>query len=207
MNAPEVIVVRTGVANIASVTAALTRLGAAPVLSDDPDEVQSAERVLLPGVGAFAAAMARLRKRDLDRALTRRIESDRPTLAICLGMQLLCAASEESPDERGLSIIDQVVTRFPRGARVPHFGWNTVSPDPRARLITPGCAYFANSYRLLIPPDGWTVATTDHAGEFISAIERGPVLACQFHPELSGDWGLDLMRRWLECSAVEAAPC
>jgi glutamine amidotransferase len=77
-------------------------------------------------------------------------------------------------------------------------GWNRVEPEKGCALLEPGYAYFANSFRLEQPPGGWSSARTEHAGPFISAFERGAVMACQFHPELSGRWGLDLLRRWLE---------
>jgi imidazoleglycerol phosphate synthase glutamine amidotransferase subunit HisH len=87
--------------------------------------------------------------------------------------------------------------RFPDTVRVPQLGWNRVQPDDDCRLLLPGWAYFANSYRLTGRTDGWSCAFTDHGGPFVSAVERGPVLACQFHPELSGHWGLSLVARWL----------
>jgi imidazole glycerol phosphate synthase glutamine amidotransferase subunit len=119
-------------------------------------------------------------------------------------MQLLCRESEESPGARGLDIVDSAVTRFGDEVRVPQLGWNQVEPAPGSRFVEPGWAYFANSYRIDRVPDGWVGATTDYGGGFVSALERGDVLACQFHPELSGPWGARLISRWLE-TAKEAA--
>jgi imidazole glycerol phosphate synthase glutamine amidotransferase subunit len=206
----EVIVVRTGVANTASITAALERAGAAPRLSRDAREVVDAEMVVLPGVGAFGAAMNEIRRTGLDCAIIERVALDRPLLAICLGLQVLCASSEESPGTRGLGIIPAGATRLQPGpgVRVPHLGWNSVKPGPGFTLARAGMAYFANSYKLDQVPKGWTECTSDYGRVFIAALQRGSLLACQFHPELSGAWGAALIRRWVQAAtAEEGAPC
>lgn len=192
-------VVRTGTANLASVLAAFRRLGAEPVITSDPHVVRSAEHVVLPGVGAFGAAMTELHQAGLVDSIRERLQSGRRTLTVCLGLQLLASHSDETPGVTGLSVFNTTVTRFPDTVRVPQLGWNEVSPDPGCRLLTPGHAYYANSYRLTDVPEGWHGAWSEHGGRFVGAIERGQVLACQFHPELSGAWGLDLLRRWLAC--------
>lgn len=193
----DVAIVATGVANLASVAAAFRRLGAAPQVVDDPDAVRGARAVVLPGVGAFGAGATALRQRGLDDALRARIEAGQPTLAICLGMQLLAAASEESPGAPGLGVFAQVLQRFPAGVRTPQFGWNEIRPDPACELLAPGHVYFANSYRLTAAPDGWRAAWAEHGGEFVAALERDRLLACQFHPELSGELGAAILGRWL----------
>ncbi|GDX79108.1 imidazole glycerol phosphate synthase subunit HisH [Deltaproteobacteria bacterium] len=190
-------VVRTGVANLASVLAALERAGAEPVLASDADEIGAADRLVLPGVGAFGAAMGELRRLGIVEALQQRIRAARPTLTVCLGLQLLAASSEESPGEAGLGVVDAAVTRFQGEVRVPQMGWNDVQPEPGARWVRPGFAWFANTFKLDRIPAGWTGAMADHGGSFVAAIERGEVLACQFHPELSGAWGAELLRRWV----------
>ncbi len=205
--APNVAVVQTGVANLASVAAGLRRAGAEPEIVDDVASVESAKRLVLPGVGAFAAAMERLRELGLDGPLVRRVREGRPTLVICLGLQLLTEASEESPGVAGLGVIPGRITRFPTHVRVPQLGWNAVHANSDARWLRSGYAYFANSYRLVEAPTGWSVAFADHGGRFVAALERGSVLACQFHPELSGPWGVSLLRRWLAASKTEVAPC
>ena len=98
---------------------------------------------------------------------------------------------------RGLAAIPGRARRFPEAVRVPQFGWNQVEPGPGCRLLEPGYAYFANSYRVLEAP-GCRVATAEHGGRFVAALEQGRVLACQFHPELSGAYGQELIARWLE---------
>ena len=192
-----VVVVRTGTANLASVLAGIRRVGGEPVLSEDPADVRSADYAVLPGVGALGAAMEGLRG-GLDEALRERVREGRPLLAICLGLQLLLEGSEESPGVPGLGAVPGHARRFTGPMKVPHLGWNRVDPAPGCRLLDAGHAYFAHSYYLAQPPTGWAAALTEHGGPYVSAFERGGVLACQFHPELSGRWGIALMKRWLE---------
>jgi len=197
VSAREVVVVPTGTANLASVRAALARLGARSRLAEDAAMIEDATHVVLPGVGSFGAAMAGLREARLDAAIAARVRSGRPTLAMCVGLQVLFEASDENPDASGLAAIPGRVGRFADSVRVPQFGWNRVVPGPRCRLVQPGYAYFANSYRVLEAP-GCAIATAAHGGRFVAALERGDVLACQFHPELSGAYGHELIGRWLD---------
>lgn len=194
----QVAIIETGVANIASVRAALTRLGVTHYGVQTPEAIAAADRLVLPGVGAFAAGMSRLVELELVEALRARVAADRPTLAICLGLQLLCRGSDESPGVEGLGIIPAHVGRFGDHVRVPQLGWNHIRPSAGCRLLEAGHVYFANSYRLDALPDGWEGAVADHGGEFVAAVERGAVLACQFHPELSGAFGAALLARWLD---------
>lgn len=198
MSSRVVTIIATGVANTASVAAALRRCGASVEITDDAAQVARSTRLVLPGVGSFAAGIASLRERGLDQTIRERVREQMPLLAICLGLQLLCRASDESPGVEGLAVIDDDIRRFPDSVRVPQFGWNRVEISDACRLVQPGHAYFANSYRLARPPAGWASATADHGGAFVAAFERGSILACQFHPELSGAWGLALLSRWLE---------
>ncbi len=198
----DVVVISTGTANTASVVAALERTGCRVELSRDPNTAATAGRLVLPGVGSFAPVASGLAELGLTAPLRERIADGRPTLAICLGLQLLATASEEDPDVPGLGLVPATVTRFATGLRVPHMGWNRVRADAGCRLLEDGAAYFANSYKLDDVPDGWLAATAEHGGGFVAAMERRAVLACQFHPELSGPWGQALLERWLE-----AAPC
>lgn len=196
-----VTIVRTGVANLASVVAAFERLGARTHITHDPAEVAAAEHVMLPGVGAFGAGMGALAAHDLGRALSERIAADRPTVAICLGLQLLCQHSEETPGIAGLGVVPAAITRFDDShVKVPQLGWNRVEVPAGARYLEPGHAYFANSFRIADGATlaGFAVATADYDGPFVAALERGRLLACQFHPELSGPWGSALLQRWLE---------
>jgi imidazole glycerol phosphate synthase glutamine amidotransferase subunit len=174
-------------------------------LSEDAADLRSADCVVLPGVGAFGPAMRRLRESGLVEPLVERIRAGRPSLAICLGLQLLCESSTESPGEGGLGIVPREVTRFESTLRVPQIGWNAVRAPTESRYLTSGYAYFANSYRLPAAPGDWLTSSADFGGPFVAAIERGRVLACQFHPELSGEWGLSVLRRWLHNDGTEGA--
>jgi imidazole glycerol-phosphate synthase subunit HisH len=193
----EVVIAPTGTANLASVQAAFRRLGAGSRLAAGPDDVAAASHVMLPGVGAFGASLARLREHGLDAALRDRIAAGRPTICICVGHQLLFEASDESPGVEGLGVISGRVGRFEGDVRVPQFGWNRVRPEEGCDLLEEGHAYFANSYRALHAP-GWRVGWGEHGGRFVAAVERGNVIGCQFHPELSGAYGAALLSRFLE---------
>jgi imidazole glycerol phosphate synthase glutamine amidotransferase subunit len=194
---PEVVVLPTGTANLASVLAAFARLGAPTRIASDAAMVERAARVVLPGVGTFGAAVAGLREAGLDEAVAARVRAGRSTLAMCVGLQVLFEESDESPGATGLSAIEGRVGGFPATVRVPQFGWNRIEPEPGCRYLAPGYAYFANSYRVLAAP-GCRIATADHGGRFVAALERDDVVACQFHPELSGAYGQQLIARWLE---------
>ncbi len=191
-----VVVVPTGTANLASVRAAFRRLGHATKVTGAPEAIGAARHVFLPGVGAFGAAMVSLRETGAGDALIARIAADRPTMAICVGHQLLFEASAESPGVAGLGIVEAKVGRFSDRVRVPQFGWNEVEGE--GRFLRPGFAYFANSYRATEAP-GWNVATAGHDGPFVAAIERGNVIGCQFHPELSSGYGRAILEAWLAC--------
>lgn len=197
----EVVIIDTGIANTASVTAAFERLGCVVTLTHDARSVRDATLVVLPGVGSFGAGMDALRRTGIDQVIIERTEQGRPLLGICLGLQLLCESSEESPGVSGLGVIGAKVTRFPQSVRTPQHGWNRVGNDDGTAY-----AYFSNTYRVGSIPAGWAGELSEHGGPFVAMLSRGPILACQFHPELSGAWGAQLLRSWIE-SATEASPC
>ncbi len=205
-NYPMIQIINTGVANIRSLQAAFDRLGAAWTLTEDAAQVEHAAHVVLPGVGAFAAAAEALDRLRLRDAITRRInQHGQPTLCICLGMQLLCESSEEATTAKGLGILPFRIQRFGASVKVPQLGWNDVRPVERPGIAAPyeaGEAYFANSFRLEDIPTGWGYAETDYGGTFVSSVWRGRTLACQFHPELSGAWGQQVLKNW-----IEGQPC
>lgn len=192
-----VCVVPTGVANLEAVSAAFRRLGRPVRPVERADDVAEAAFVVLPGVGSFESGMDALAELGVTDALADRIDRGRPTLAICLGLQLLCEKSDEAPEREGLALVPGRVARFGAGVRVPQLGWNRVHAPRDAAFLRTGLAYFANSYRLAGRPDGWLAATSRYGGPFVAAIERDGVLACQFHPELSGAYGARLLARWL----------
>jgi glutamine amidotransferase len=200
-----VVIIDTGIANTASVASSFGRLGLEPRFTRDARVVQDARLVVLPGVGSFSAGMSSLRRTGLDRVVQDRCEAGLPLLAICLGLQLMCSGSDESPAVRGLGVINTRVTRFNAGIRTPQYGWNQVTPKEGLK-IKPGYAYYSNSYRIEEIPDGWLGALSDHGGSFVAALQRGPIMACQFHPELSGEWGRLLLQCWID-STKEAATC
>jgi glutamine amidotransferase len=199
MTVPALAVVETGRANLASVRAAFRRLGVDAVPVSDPDAMRKAWRLVLPGVGNFGDVMAGLAATGAAEAIRARVTAGEPFLAICLGMQLLARTSEEAPGIPGLGLLERPVRRLEAPAKVPQLGWNAVRGARPSGLVRDGYAYFANSFALTDAPAGWDASTAVHGGPFVAALERGPQLACQFHPELSGAWGAALLERWLAC--------
>ena len=191
-----VAIIDSGVANLAAVESALTALGVEYSITGDPKAVLEASHAVLPGVGRFSAGLETLRRHGLDEAVREVHERGTPLLAVCLGMQMLAAGSDESPDTPGLGIVSGRFQRLPDSVRVPHLGWNQVSADENSGLPT-GTAAFANSYCLPKAPKGWSAAWTTHGTTFVSMLAQGRTLACQFHPELSGPFGMGLIRDWL----------
>ena len=196
----------TGVANLASIMAAFRRAGALPFLASGPEELELADFAVVPGVGAFGSAMSALAGSGMDVAIRNRITRRAPTLGVCAGMQLFFEGSEESPGARGMGILPGVFRRFPSTLPVPQLGWNMVRPAGGAtsaspNLIRRGWAYFANSYRLTEAPEGCAASWAEYGEDFIAALERPGLLLCQFHPELSGPWGLELIGSWLAGAA------
>jgi len=196
----------TGAANLASVRAMCARAGVHTLVTEDPEVVYEAERVLLPGVGAFGAAMESLIAHGLDKALRARIDAEKPTMGICLGMQMMCLGSEESPEVPGLGLVPAYVEKFKTELPLPQLGWNQIEPGSPRSFAVPGWAYFANSYRISPAPEGFGYASSVYGESFAATLERyadpdaeAPFLfLCQFHPELSGPWGLELFMRWMK---------
>jgi imidazole glycerol phosphate synthase glutamine amidotransferase subunit len=193
---PRVTILDTGKANIASVSAALRRAGAVSYIANAPQGLCDAEYLVLPGVGCFGAAMRSLKQRALIDPVRKLILDGVPTLAICLGMQLLCISSEEDEGVAGLGIISGTIQSLPKSLRAPHLGWNLVEAS-QCRFVETGYAYFAHSFCLMTPSEGAVTSVTNYGDEFIASCEIGNILACQFHPELSGAWGAGLINRWL----------
>ena len=189
-------VVDYGAGNLRSVDLALARLGAEAVITRDPDVMAGADGLILPGVGAFADAMAALENSGVVPALYAFAQSGRPFLGICLGMQALFDESEEGRGTRGLGLIPGQVRRLPDcGLKIPHIGWNSLAPQKKSPLLG-GLdqrgeiyAYFVHSYACC--PDGEedVLTVTEYGIPFASAVERGNVMGVQFHPEKSGDDG------------------
>ncbi len=191
-----VAIIDSGVANLAAVESALTALGVEYSITGDPKAVLEASHAVLPGVGRFSAGLETLCRNGLDEAVREVHERGTPLLAVCLGMQMLGAGSDESPDTPGLGIVSGRFQRLPDSVRVPHLGWNQVSADEGSGLPS-GTAAFANSFYLPEAPSGWDAAWTTHGATFVSMLAQGRTLACQFHPELSGPFGMGLIQDWL----------
>ena len=194
-----------GMGNLRSVQKAFEFLGFEAVITDDAAMVAKAERVVLPGVGAFEDAMARLRETGLDRAFLDAAKAGKPVLGICLGMQMMFERSEENGIHEGLGLFPGAVTRFEdRGLKIPHMGWNTL--DTRdCPLFDAGenpCVYFVHSYCVAEVSDDFTAATCDYGQTFTAAVCRGNIMATQFHPEKSGDAGLRMLKRFATWQGV-----
>jgi len=178
--------------------AGLRRVGARPVPCESGREVERAGSLVFSAGSPFGTAAHLLERRGLKHALRARILEGRPTLAIGTAMQLFAMASEESPGAVGLEILKITIRRFRGDLVVPHLGWNIVVPEFDTELLKESHTYFSNAYCMERAPKDWSVAWSEYGGPFVAAIQRGSVLACQFHPELLGKSGLEPIRNWLE---------
>jgi len=193
----EVTIVDCGTGNISSVMNAMKKAGANPIVSSDPKKIGRAKAIILPGVGLFGYFMQELRARKLEEPVKKALEEDRKFLGICLGMQVLFEESEESPGTTGLSAIGGKVVKFQTG-KVPQVGWNKVEPSKKG-IVKEGFAYFTNSYYPMPAGKEVVAANSNYVIDYACAVQRGNLLATQFHPEKSGIYGLELLKRWLEC--------
>lgn len=190
-----------GMGNLRSVQKAFEFLGFEALITDEPAVIAEADHVVLPGVGAFCDAMARLRQTGLDQAVMQVAASGKPLLGICLGMQMMFEHSEENGHYDGLGLLPGTVTRFEeRGLKIPHMGWNTLQTRD-CPLFDAGedpCVYFVHSYCMADVDDSFTAATCDYGQTFTAAVRRGNVMATQFHPEKSGEAGLKMLQRFAQ---------
>jgi len=194
------------VGNVASVERALQRLGAESRRVDSPEGVESAEALLLPGVGHFGALIRSLDERGLRAPLLEALGRGVPFLGICLGLQALYDSSEEAPELGGLRLLSGQIQALPENVKLPHMGWNQVRAARASRLlegIEPGAHfYFAHSYAAMAAnADADAVATCTHGAEFVAILERQNLCAVQFHPEKSGAAGARLLQNFLRLAA------
>lgn len=189
-----------GAGNLVSVKNALDYLGVASQITNNPTDIERAERIILPGVGSFGFIMQSLRKLKLEEPLKKALANGKPYLGICLGLQILFEESEESPGVKGLSIYKGKVVKFKHG-KIPQIGWNTLQLKSKRsnNVFKEGFVYFVNSYYAVPEHKEIIATTTDYWGDFVSAIQKDNITAVQFHPEKSGELGLELLKRWLQC--------
>lgn len=188
--------------NIRSVEKALQHLGEETILTHDFREIQKADKVILPGVGAFGDAMEHLKHYELDRAIKEVIAMDKPFLGICLGLQLLFESSDETPGVEGLGILKGNILRIPEeeGLKIPHIGWNSLEFPREGRLFQDLPAdpyvYFVHSYYLQAQEPQIVTATCEYGVHIHASVEKNQVFACQFHPEKSGEVGLKILKNF-----------
>ena len=190
--------------NIKSVEKALALLGEPCVVTRDFQEIRRADKVILPGVGAFGDAMEQLRKYELDKVIHEVVADETPFLGICLGLQLLFAGSEESSGVEGLHVLEGDVVRIPdkEGLKIPHIGWNSLELMNDGRLFkgirNGSYVYFVHSYYLKAADEQIVKATTTYGDLVHASVEQDNIFACQFHPEKSSSVGLSILKNFAE---------
>ena len=194
-----------GIGNLRSAEKALQHLGLDAALTTDPAVARNAAGVVLPGVGAFGRCMEQLRESGLEPVVHEAVESGKPFLGICVGMQMLFDTSEEAPGVKGLGIFAGEVRRLRTAERLPHMGWNTLTIRHGSILFdgidNGSWLYFVHSYAPAPGDDAVIAATTDYGGEVVAAVEQGHVWATQFHPEKSAANGLRLLSNFARACA------
>ena len=190
--------------NIKSVEKALGFLGEKAVITKDRDIIMSSEKVILPGVGCFKDAMDKIREYKLDNVIYDVVDSGKPFLGICLGLQLLYKTSEESPNATGLGILDGEIIRIPDapGLKIPQIGWNSLNITEGAKLFKGieqnSYVYFVHSYYLKSNNINDVAATTHFSVDIHASVEHNNVFACQFHPEKSSAVGLKILQNFID---------
>lgn len=197
-----------GVGNLFSLKSSFGVIGAEALVTADPAEIRNADRLILPGVGAFADAAQKLRASGLDRVLTEEAVQGKPLLGICLGMQLLFERSFEYGEHEGLGLlkgeIRPIAEQIPQGLKIPQMGWNGLiikRDSPLLRYTREGdFVYFVHSYSA-VGCDDSLLAVTEYGAELTACVGKGNVFGCQFHPEKSGNVGLNILRAFCETEA------
>lgn len=190
--------------NIKSVEKALKKLGQEVTITRDAEVILHADKVILPGVGAFGDAMFNLKKYRLDEVIYQVVEKGTPFLGICLGLQLLFEKSDESKGVAGLGVLEGEICKIPdcEGLKIPHMGWNSLHLTNDGRLfhgIEEGAyVYFVHSYYLKAKDEAIVKATTEYSTHIHASVEKGNVFACQFHPEKSSDVGMQILKNFVE---------
>lgn len=190
-----------GAGNLHSVKNALDFLGADSVITGSAEEILNADKVILPGVGAFGEAMSALTSSGLDAVVKQIAQNGTPLLGICLGLQLMFEESEETPDVTGLGLFKGKCVKIPDyGLKIPHMGWNSIELAKNSKILKDDNAYvyFVHSYYLNTPEEEIVSAYTQYGARLGIAVERDNVFATQFHPEKSGDAGMNILRNFIE---------
>ncbi len=188
--------------NLKSVEKALDFLGYETIISRDRDVILNADKVILPGVGAFGQAMANLKSYKLDKVVHEVISLNKPFLGICLGLQLLFDESDEAPGVEGLGVLKGKILKIPdsAGLKIPHMGWNSLSVKKDARLFrgidNNSYVYFVHSFYLKAEKEEEVAATTEYSTLIHASVESGNIFACQFHPEKSSATGLKILENF-----------
>lgn len=195
----EIDVVNIGGGNLGSVTRCLTALGVSWNIVDSSKPPNGKRPIILPGVGAFGAVMSHLQKDGLDEAICSTVRTGTPLLGICVGLQVLLDTSEEAPGVRGLGLVSGRVVRFEKG-KVPQIGWNQIHAK-NDRSWQSGCVYFVNSYYAKPEYNNDVLFTANYFDEFCAGIKKQNVTAFQFHPEKSGEFGKQLLKKWITDAA------
>ena len=188
--------------NLKSVEKALGFLGEESIITRDRREVAKADKLILPGVGSFGAAMRQLKKYEIDKMLKEAAEDGKPLLGICLGLQLLFDGSEECPDEEGLHLLGGRILKIPakEGLKIPHIGWNSLKLENQGRLFEglsdEPYVYFVHSYYLKAEDEAIVKAVTEYGTRIHASVEQDNVFACQFHPEKSSGTGLRILENF-----------
>ncbi len=199
-------IVDYGVGNLFSLKSSLAAIGEETVVTGDAELLRRADRIILPGVGAFGDAAEKLRERGLDRAVVGEAESGKPLLGICLGMQLLFDRGFEYGEHAGLGLIPgevrPIAELIPAELKIPHIGWNalhfTKKKSPLFRYVREGdCVYFVHSFHAVRCGED-VIAVSEYGAPLTAAVQRGNVCGCQFHPEKSGKVGLNILRAFCE---------
>ena len=192
--------------NIRSVEKAMAKLGQEVWITTDRERIMNADKVILPGVGSFGDAMAHLREYNLVEVIKDVVAEKKPFLGICLGLQLLYESSEETPGVEGLGILKGKILRIPeqKDLKIPHMGWNSLHLQNDGRLFRGieqnPYVYFVHSYYLKAGEEETVKATTEYSVNIHASVEKDNVFACQFHPEKSGDLGLQILKNFAELS-------
>ena len=192
--------------NIRSVEKAMAKLGQEVWITRDRERIMNADKVILPGVGSFGDAMAHLREYHLVEVIKDVVAEKKPFLGICLGLQLLYESSEETPGVEGLGILKGKILKIPeqKDLKIPHMGWNSLHLQNDGRLFRGieqnPYVYFVHSYYLKAEEEETVKATTEYSVRIHASVEKDNVFACQFHPEKSGDLGLQILKNFAELS-------